>query len=135
MVKVRIATCKYSGIMQCQHELSLYLIISSNRHADLKLTPPAICKKLTLHYSTLRASSGLNFSLYHYCLLLMYYFSYLIFRDVYLFFLSVCAAGYDNSNGNWGEYSNYVNANNLQIMPPVSASCFFTCSFDLLLSK
>ncbi|XP_074353958.1 uncharacterized protein LOC141692901 isoform X2 [Apium graveolens] len=26
--------------------------------------------------------------------------------------------GYDNSNGNWGEYSNYVNANNLQIIPP-----------------
>ncbi|KAK1376515.1 hypothetical protein POM88_032708 [Heracleum sosnowskyi] len=27
--------------------------------------------------------------------------------------------GYDNSNGNWGEYSNYVNANNMQIIPPV----------------
>ncbi|KAK1373431.1 hypothetical protein POM88_029624 [Heracleum sosnowskyi] len=26
--------------------------------------------------------------------------------------------GYDNSNGNWGEYSNYVNANNMQIIPP-----------------
>ncbi|KAL1813588.1 hypothetical protein DCAR_0625951 [Daucus carota subsp. sativus] len=25
---------------------------------------------------------------------------------------------YENGNGNWGEYPNYVNANNLQIMPP-----------------
>ncbi|KAM7480823.1 hypothetical protein LguiB_005406 [Lonicera macranthoides] len=28
------------------------------------------------------------------------------------------ASGYDNGTGQWGDYSNYVNANNLQIVPP-----------------
>lgn len=29
------------------------------------------------------------------------------------------ASGYDDGTGSWGDYSNYVNANNLQIVPPI----------------
>ncbi|KAK3006418.1 hypothetical protein RJ639_016684, partial [Escallonia herrerae] len=40
--------------------------------------------------------------------------------------------GYDNGTGSWGEYSNYVNANNLQIVPPAvynDPSLFFNSGY------
>ena len=32
--------------------------------------------------------------------------------------------GYENGSGNWDEHSNYVNANNLHVIPPVSINIF-----------
>ncbi|XP_059634532.1 uncharacterized protein LOC132276907 [Cornus florida] len=37
---------------------------------------------------------------------------------------SLYYGGYDNSTGNWDEYPHYVNANSLQVVPPVRINLF-----------
>lgn len=43
-------------------------------------------------------------------------------------------SGFDNGSGNWDEHSNYVNANSLHVVPPVSSSDFIPLLLHLLFS-